>query len=247
MFSQLRASVTAAHVMPLLVFTALLSVPGFFRIANPELPWYQQAPEHWLYPLQTLLCAGLLFLFRRHYHFSPWRGLGMACGFAVLGIVVWIAPASLYTHLATGDDVPAWWAWLGMVERKEGFDPTLLAAWPAWETSAIVMRFVRMVLVVPLVEELLWRGFLMRYVNAADGDWQRVPFGTHSWRGFTIVTVMVMLAHAPQDYLAALVWGTLMYVLAVRSRSLGACVIMHALGNFLLGLYALRTQQWGFW
>jgi membrane protease YdiL (CAAX protease family) len=74
-----------------------------------------------------------------------------------------------------------------------------------------------------------------------------VPFGTHSWLGFAIVTVMVMLAHAPQDYLAALVWGAFMYFLAVRSRSLGACIIMHALGNFLLGLYALRTQQWGFW
>jgi CAAX prenyl protease-like protein len=247
MFSQLRASATAAHVMPLLVFTVLLSVPGFFCIKNPELPWYQQAPEHWLYPLQTLLCAGLLFVFRRQYHFGPWRGLGLACVLAVLGIAVWIAPAWLYTKLAYGDDVPDWWAWLGMVERKEGFDPTLLAAWPAWKTAAIVMRFARMVLVVPLVEELFWRGFLMRYVHAPDGDWQRVPFGTHSWLGFAIVTVMVMLAHAPQDYLAALVWGAFMYVLAVRSRSLGACIIMHALGNFLLGLYALRTQQWGFW
>lgn len=247
MLASLRASATAAHVMPLLVFTALLSVPGFFRIENPELPWYQQAPEHWLYPLQTLLCGGLLWTFRRHYTLTPFRGLGLAVILAIIGIAVWIAPAWLYQKLAPSADTPDWWSWLGLVERKDGFDPTLLAAWPAGETAAIVMRFVRMVLVVPLVEELFWRGFLMRYVNAADGNWQRVPFGTHTWRGFFTVTSMVMLIHAPQDYLAAFVWGSLMYWLAVRSRSLGACVLMHALGNLLLGLYALKTQQWGFW
>lgn len=247
MFSKLRASATAAHVMPLLVFTALLAVPGVFRIENPELPWYLQAPEHWVYPLQTLIGAGLLFAFRQHYQFGPRRGWLLAVVFAFVGIAVWIAPSWLYKQLTTGESRPDWWVWLGMVERDKGFDPTLLAAWPTWETGAIIMRFLRMVCVVPLVEEVMWRGFLMRYVNAPDGDWQRVPFGTHSWKGFSIVTLMVMLAHAPHDYLAAFIWASLMYFLAVRSRSLGACVLMHALGNFLLGWYALRTQQWGFW
>jgi hypothetical protein len=33
----------------------------------------------------------------------------------------------------------------------------------------------------------------------------------------------------------------------VRTRSLGACVIMHATSNFLLGLYIMMTRQWGLW
>jgi membrane protease YdiL (CAAX protease family) len=38
-----------------------------------------------------------------------------------------------------------------------------------------------------------------------------------------------------------------MYFVAVRTKSLGACVFMHAVGNLALGLYVMKTQQWGFW
>jgi hypothetical protein len=75
---KLRESATAAHVLPLVVFTAFLVVPGLFQIKNPELPWYQHAPEHWVYPLQTLICGGLLWVFRRHYQLSPWRDFSLA-------------------------------------------------------------------------------------------------------------------------------------------------------------------------
>ncbi len=247
MLMRLRDSATAAHVVPLFVFMAFLAVPGWFRIENPELPWFQKAPEHWIYPLQTLLCGGLLIWFRRHYQLQPWRGFGLAFALAVIGIAAWVTPAWWFQKLGAGENAPEWWSWFGLVERKEGFDPTVLAAWPMGEAASIFMRFVRMVIIVPFVEELFWRGFLMRYLNAGEASWQSVPFGTHSWRAFGIVTALVMLAHEPEDYLGALVWGSLVYWLAVRTRSLGACVVMHAIGNLMLGIYALRTQQWGFW
>jgi hypothetical protein len=245
--NQLRDSATAAHVLPLMVFLGFVALTSWLRIENPELPWYQRAPEHWVYPLQTLACGGLLLWFRRHYILSPLRGLSLAAVLGALGILIWITPAWLFTQLATNAEAPYWWRWLGLVRRDEGFDPTVLSAWPVAEMGAIAMRFVRMVLVVPLVEEVMWRGFLMRYLNAVDGDWRAVPFGTHTWRGFWVVTFMVMLAHNPEDYAAAFIWGALVYYLAIRTRSLGACVIMHAIGNFLLGIYALSTRQWGFW
>jgi CAAX prenyl protease-like protein len=244
---RLRDSDTAAHVAPLFVFMAFLAVPGWFQIKNPELSWYLRAPEHWVYPLQTLVCSALLIWFRRQYEFRPWRGFGRATVLAFMGIGAWIFPAWLFQRLGAGESAPEWWSWLGLVERREGFDPSVLSPWPAWQTAALVMRFVRMVIVVPLVEELFWRGFLMRYLNAGDASWRSVPFGTHSWRAFGIVTVLVMLAHNTEDYLGALVWGSLVYWLAVRTRSLGACVVMHAIGNLMLGIYALRTEQWGFW
>jgi len=248
MMRRLQKSATLAHVLPLVVFTAFLMVPGWFEIENTELPWYRHAPEHWVYPLQTLVCAALLFWWRGHYTLAPWRGLGLAVVCAVVGILVWITPAWLYEKLgAPGDVAPDWWKWLGLVERKEGFDPTVLSAWPIGEGVSIAMRFVRMVLIVPLVEELLWRGFLMRYVIAGERPWQQVPFGTHDWRAYGIVTVMVTLVHNPEDHTAAFVWGSLTYLVAVRTKSLGACVLMHAVGNLLLGVYALQTRQWGFW
>ena len=45
----------------------------------------------------------------------------------------------------------------------------------------------------------------------------------------------------------ALVFGSLMYFLCIRSKSLAACASMHAVANLLLGIYVLKTRQWGFW
>jgi hypothetical protein len=38
-----------------------------------------------------------------------------------------------------------------------------------------------------------------------------------------------------------------MNFLCVRTKSLGACVWMHAVANLLLGFYVMKTRQWGFW
>ncbi len=56
-----------------------------------------------------------------------------------------------------------------------------------------------------------------------------------------------MFEHSRPDWPAALVTGALLNLVAYRTRSLGACVLAHAVANLLLGLYVLRTGQWGFW
>ncbi len=237
------ASPTAAHVAPLMVFMVLTQVASELRIENSALPWFQRAPEHWVYPMQCVIVGALLWAFRRHYTLAPWRGLGMAVGFACVGIAIWIAPSMIQQVKE-----PSWWQeCLGLVKRDEGFDPNVFASGSVAWWSTVVMRFARMALVVPFVEELFWRGFLMRFVQAGDKPFMSVPFGKHTWRTFWIVTLAVMLIHQRADWLAAFVWGALMYALAVRTKSLGACVVMHATGNLLLGLYVMKTGLWGFW
>jgi hypothetical protein len=118
MFARLLASPTAAHVLPLVLFTLLNAVPGLFRIENSELPWHVRAPEHWVYPLQTVICAVVLVLFRRHYTLVPWRGLGLAFALGIAGIAFWVAPALLRETLIQGGHEPAkWWEWFGLAER----------------------------------------------------------------------------------------------------------------------------------
>lgn len=248
----LKNNALVAHVAPLMVFVLFMSVSGFFKIENSAAPWYQQGPEHWVYPIQIIVCGALLFVWWRHYTVTPWRGLGLAVLFGVIGIVVWIAPGILlyWTHDMDPEVVyPAYWNWLEWSDRYKGFDPTLLNDHPLGKAASIAMRFVRMVVVVPLVEELFWRGFLMRYIVAElrHSEWQRVSFGTHHWISFVITTLAVTFIHNRPDWPAAFVWGALMYWLAVRTKSLGACVLMHAVGNLILGIYVLQTGQWGFW
>ena len=105
----------------------------------------------------------------------------------------------------------------------------------------------RLVIVAPLIEELFWRGFLMRYLVDLDGDFWAVPFGTYHKRSLIAVTALVVLIHSPPDYFAASIFGLMMYGLAVRTKSLSACVLMHATANLILGLYVVSTQSWGYW
>jgi uncharacterized protein len=243
-----RKSATFAHTAPLLLFMAISALVAPFKTENSALPWYQQAPEHWLYPLQILAVGALLFWCRAHYTLRPWRGMGLAVLLGVAGIAVWVLPAQLYLawHSA-GATEPAWWEWLGIVERTQGFTPTLFPEHSSAYWLTVLLRFARMVLIVPLVEELFWRSFLMRYLQAGEKLFTRVPFGKHSWVAYAVVTLAVTFIHSTEDWAAAFIWGSLMYLLAVKTRSLGACVLMHAVGNLVLGLYIMKTQQWGFW
>lgn len=231
--------------MSFLILIGLLESFGF-KSDRENMPWYRFAPEQWVYPLQTLVTACVLWFFRQHYELRPARGIWFGTLLGVIGIVIWIAPGHLFR--ATEMEPSDWLSSFGFVDRPEGFDPTFIRDYSAfWYWTAVVLRFVRMVVVVALVEEIFWRGFLMRYFADLNGDYWKVPFGTFNWTSFVIVTVLVTLVHSPVDYAAAAIYGALAYFVAVRTKSLAACVAMHATANLLLGLYTIETGQWGYW
>jgi membrane protease YdiL (CAAX protease family) len=59
--------------------------------------------------------------------------------------------------------------------------------------------------------------------------------------------VAFTLVHSQEDWPAALLTGILFNLIAVRTKSLWACVVAHAVANLALGLYICATRQWGFW
>jgi hypothetical protein len=245
------ATKTVAHVVPLFAFlSVLLLLPlmeavGFY-VDNEDLyPWYRYAPEQWLYPLQTVIGIGLLFFYRKHYDLGPVRGLGLAATFGLLGITLWILPGHVFREAGMEE---GWWKMLGLTARSDGFDPSDAGGSDSvYYWLSVGMRFVRMVVVVAFVEEIFWRGFLMRYLLDKDGDYWEQPFGKFSWLSYLVVTLLFMLAHVPSDYLGALVYGSLAYCLAVMTKSLAACILMHAVANLVLGIYVMITGQLGYW
>lgn len=102
-----------------------------------------------------------------------------------------------------------------------------------------------MVVVVPLVEEFFWRGFLLRFL--IKDEFHTVPFGMFSWKSFSIVSVAFCFEHQMADWPGALVTSVLYNLVACRTKSLAACVVAHAATNLGLGIYILRTGQFGFW
>ena len=71
--------------------------------------------------------------------------------------------------------------------------------------------------------------------------------GKHSWLSFVIVTGLFVSVHQGPDRVAALVYGSMTYFLCVKTKSLSACVAMHATANFLMGCYIIAYGKYGLW
>ncbi len=216
-----------AYVAPMAIFLLLLAAAGAARKIGGAF-WLSSA-EYWIYPLQTVVCGALLVWYRRVYEALPPRRVFFALLIGTAVFFLWIAPQTFF----------------GFAARTAGFNPDTFGAWPAAYWLTVVFRFLRLVVVVPLVEEVFWRGFLLRYF--IDEKFWRVPVGAFSPLSFAAVTVGFALVHSSADWIAALITGALYNWVAYRTKSIGSCVVAHALTNLLLGWWIMHTKQWGFW
>ena len=245
------ARLTRAHVYPFAVFMGFMLVLQLVTAQigwkHPDAPWWRQEPAQFIYPIQTIVTLALMICYWPNYSFH-WSGRwGLtAVLFGALGIACWLLPTALYDHWGLTSTPTGILKLLGVAERKEGFDPGVFHSSAAWWT-AVSLRFLRLVVVVALIEEIFWRGFLMRFVDDWEGDYWRQPFGRATWKSYLMVTGFFMASHASVDYAGAFVYGTLTYLLCVWSKSLGACVIMHATANCLMGIYIMAYGKYGLW
>jgi len=246
-----RKDRTLAHIAPFGVFILWMLVGLLFSSwewKHPDAPWWRHYPEQWIYPLQTITTGITLFFFRGHYEWK-WSGKWILIGalMGVLGIGIWLIPASLYDRLGLKENPEGGLLkWLGVFAYDKGFNPGVfdnpLAYW-----SSLIMRFIRAVVVIALMEEIFWRGFLMRYLLNMDGDYWKVPFGKASWLSFFVVTLAFVVVHPLSFAVVAFIYGALTYALAVKSKSLAACVTMHGVANLIMGGYAMAYGKFGLW
>lgn len=219
-----------AYIGPFFLFLAFLLFSELFgKLDVFSTHWSVVHSKYWIFPLQTAVCAWLLFRSRSLVTYRPVRGLGFATIAGVISLVIWISPQQ----------------WFGFAARTTGFDPAFFAPEGLGYWMNVGIRLLRMVILVPIVEEIFWRGFLLRFF--VDEEFQKVPFGTFTWKSFGIVSVAFCFEHQMADWPAALVTSVLFNIVAYRTRSLSACIVAHAVTNLVLGIYILRTGQHGFW
>jgi len=218
-----------AHVLPFFLFIGFLAVVQFVGMLGEGtgVPWLAD-PKYWIYPLQTAICAGALVYFWKCYDFGKVSWLVTVVA-ALLSLGIWISPQWLF----------------GAAPRTDGFNPSEVGDDPWLVGFTLIARFARLVIVVPLVEEIFWRGFLQRYL--VNEKFTSVKFGTYTHLSFFGVAGAFMLVHSPSDWPAAIATGVLFGWVAVKTKSLLACVIAHAMTNLGLGIYIVMTKQWGFW
>lgn len=211
----------------MILFLLLLALGSGLKYLGSA--FWLTSPEYWIFPVQTILCGALALFFWREYEFRPLRDPLFTIGIAAVVFIIWISPQQFF----------------GLAARNVGFDPDRFATMPAAYWGTICFRFLRLVVVVPLVEEIFWRGFLLRYLIAEK--FEDVPLGKFSWFSFSAVSVAFCFSHSAPDRIAALITGMLYNFVAYRTKSLTSCILAHAITNLLLGIWIMKTRQWGFW
>ena len=161
-------------------------------------------------------------------------GAGVIAG--IVGVVAWVV---LMTPFAGADGEP-------------------------WTPRDWWLRVAAAVLIVPLFEEQLMRGYVLRLgtqIGIARKRGAKDAFGEafekESVRdlepgrvnAFGVIASIALftLGHGHTEYLASVVYGGLMVWLYVWRRDLVGCVVAHAVTNLLLALWVRSTGAWGLW
>ena len=209
------------YVCPFAMFL-LLSVPaGFFPEWTP-----------FLYIGKTVIVGALLWFWRHRYaadlsaRLSSYEWLtAFTCGLVVL--VIWIVPES----------------YLPQYGHPAGFDPYGFGWSKAAVRAMIAVRLIGAAVVVPIMEELFWRSFLMRYL--INSNFRSVPMGAFSWYSFLSVAIVFGLEH--HRIVVGIIAGVIYNLLLIRRKKLRGTILAHGIPNLGLGIYVLLTHSWMFW
>ena len=215
-----------ARVLPFAIYIAVLAGGPFLREALPA-GW----DGRWLYAIQIGAVMLVLAFFARAYEelrapVLRWRDAleATAAGIAVFGL--WI-------------NLDLSWAMLN--EPRSGFDPRAAGGNIDWGLAAV--RIFGAAAVVPIMEELFWRSFILRWIDKSN--FLRLPAAAASWRALAISAVLFGIEH--NLWLAGILAGLAYGGLYMRSGTLWSPILAHAVTNLLLGLWVLATASWSFW
>jgi len=185
--------------------------------------------------LRVTVMTGVLWFIARPVIDLRVRHLGATLAIGILVFVVWIAPDLLikgYRHFWLFDN-----AVVG--KAATSLSATAITSWPV-----LALRMVRAVIIVPIVEELFWRAWLMRWL--IDNDFENVPLGKYSAQAFWIVAVLFASEHGSY-WDVGLAAGIIYNWWMVRTRSLGDLILAHAVTNGILGAYVIAFGKWEYW
>jgi len=108
----------------------------------------------------------------------------------------------------------------------------------------LASRILGSALVVPVIEELFWRGWLMRWLIRTD--FLAVPLGSYLPGAFWITAILFASEHGPY-WDVGLAAGVLYNWWMIRTRSLADCILAHAVTNACLAAYVLSAGKWQYW
>ena len=187
------------------------------------------------YPLRVVILTLVLLVTSRQVidlRCSRWL---QTVTLGILVFVIWVGPDILfpgYRHSVLFQN-----SLLGEISGKvpETVIQSPIALWS---------RIIRAVVLVPIIEELFWRAWLMRWL--IDHDFQHVALGTYLPSAFWLTAVLFASEHGSY-WEVGLAAGIIYNWWMVRTRSLADCILAHAVTNGALAIYVVSAGAWQYW
>lgn len=194
----------------------------------------------WLIVAQVVVGFGLVAYFFPAYReqfpvgFTAWGPL-----VGVIGVVIWVLACKAGLELAAlkalGLD--------GWMPQRVAFNPWSIEA-QELRYLFLGFRFLLLAALIPLVEELFLRGWLIRFLD--NDRWWTVALGRLSFRACAAATLYGVVTH-PGEVIAAILWFSLVTVMMKRTGKFWDCVVAHAVTNLLLGVWVILSGDWFLW
>ncbi len=212
-----------AYAAPFAVLVALLA-------AGPHL-----SLGRWEYPVKLLVAGAALWFFSRGVIDLRARSVFGSIGMGIGVFAVWVAPQALWP------DYRSHWLFQNAIT---GSVASTLSETGRSDPVVLVFRIAQAAILVPVIEELFWRGWLMRWLIRSD--FETVTLGTYTTRSFWITALLFACEHGPYwdvGLLAGIAYNSWL----VRTRTLGDCMLAHAVTNAALSAFVLITGNWEYW
>lgn len=195
----LQGDPVAAMILPFVAFM-LSSVIAQALFPHPALG----------YPLVTATLAGAAWYFRAQLRALVWKldPVGLSAG-ALVGLA-WVLLADTSTEAGP------------LAEALDGLSPLLLTIW-------VVARLAGTVLLVPLVEELFFRGYVLH----------RIDRGGIALRILAIIVSSALFAALHGRWIAAGLAGLVFALVMLRRGNVSDAVQSHLAANLIVALWAL--------
>jgi exosortase E/protease (VPEID-CTERM system) len=205
---------TAAFLMPLL---ALLAAGSLSHAMSGRFEIF--------YPLRLLAGVAFLWIYRCNLTTLDWHCGWRAPAVGIAVFFVWMIGAHFFT---TPTPMPG----------------VLAAMSPGARDAWILSRITNSVLVVPIAEEIAYRGYLMR--RMIDRDFESVSFQSVRWLPLIASALLFGLTHSAL-WLPGVAAGLAYGLLVIRNGRMGEAVMAHAVTNAMVGLAVIHYGQWQLW
>ena len=202
-------------LLPLAIYLGIGMVLGLFN-----------AGFNWTYPLLAAVGLGLMALWRDHIG-REFRG-----GLSLAGVAMGIAIYLLWMAMVPADpEVDA-----ALAVELHSVPLSLMIGW-------MIFRLIGFSIVVPILEELAFRGGLQRLI-----DGKLVQFtGERASALIAFALSSLAFGYMHADALAGTMAGAGFGLLVLRNGRVGDAIIAHAVTNFLLAMTAVATGHWSLW